>query len=149
MTARISALVAGLLVGTTLATGAAAQERLGQVQFNVSCTAEAQQKFNRAMALYHSFGFKPATQAFTEIAQLDPKCGPMNSTILPSGSFCTRSRVLLRSAQTRGSSASRSRSPTRLMASTVARIASPGNVGSHQATLTKSRPSAIIWPQVG
>jgi len=85
MTARISALVAGLLVGTTLATGAAAQERLGQVQFNVSCTAEAQQKFNRAMALYHSFGFKPATQAFTEIAQLDPKCGPMNSTILPSG----------------------------------------------------------------
>src|SRR5207249_10624371 len=57
--------------------------------------------------------------------------------------------VLLRGAQTRGSSASRSRSPTRLMASTVARIASPGNVGSHQATLTKSRPSAIIWPQVG
>jgi len=51
--------------------------------------------------------------------------------------------------QTRGSSASRSRSPTRLMASTVLRMARPGKVGSHHATVTKSRPSAIIWPQVG
>src|SRR4029434_4234335 len=50
---------------------------------------------------------------------------------------------------TRGSRASRRRSPTRLMASTVKRIARPGKVGSHHATLTKSRPSAIIWPQVG
>src|SRR6185312_3851017 len=53
------------------------------------------------------------------------------------------------STQTLGSRASRRRSPTRLIASTVARIARPGKVGSHHATLTKSRPSAIIWPHVG
>src|SRR5882672_11557078 len=50
---------------------------------------------------------------------------------------------------TRGSSASRRRSPTRLIASTVARMANPGSVGSHHATVTKSRPSEIIWPHVG
>ena len=49
----------------------------------------------------------------------------------------------------RGSSASRRRSPTRLIARTVRRIASPGRVASHQATVTKSRPSEIIWPHVG
>ena len=49
----------------------------------------------------------------------------------------------------RGSRASRRRSPTRLMARTVSRMARPGRVGSHQATVTKSRPSEIIWPQVG
>jgi aspartyl-tRNA(Asn)/glutamyl-tRNA(Gln) amidotransferase subunit A len=49
----------------------------------------------------------------------------------------------------RGSSASRKRSPTRLIASTVSKIASPGKVASHQATVTKSRPSEIIWPHVG
>ena len=40
-TAGVSILVAGLFLGATLATGVAAQE-LGQVQFKVSCTAEAQ-----------------------------------------------------------------------------------------------------------
>ena len=73
-TAGVSILVAALLVATTVATGVAAQE-LGQVQFKVSCTAEAQQKFHRAMALYHSFAWNAAKQAFTEISQLDPKCG--------------------------------------------------------------------------
>jgi hypothetical protein len=75
LAATVSVLVAGLLIAVALATGAAAQEQLGQVQFKVSCTAEAQQKFNRAMALYHSFAWKTAGQAFTEIGQLDPKCG--------------------------------------------------------------------------
>jgi len=75
LAATSSVLVAGLVLGATLATSASAQEQLGQVQFTVSCTAEAQAKFNRAMALYHSFAWKAAKQAFTEIAQLDPKCG--------------------------------------------------------------------------
>jgi hypothetical protein len=70
----ISVLVVGLLMATALSTGTAAQEQLGQVQFTVSCTAEAQKKFNRAMALYHSFAWKAAQPAFTEITQLDPKC---------------------------------------------------------------------------
>jgi tetratricopeptide (TPR) repeat protein len=71
----MSVVLAAVLIGLPLATGALAQERLGQVQFKVSCTADAQQKFNRAMALYHSFAWKGAQPAFTEIAQLDPKCG--------------------------------------------------------------------------
>lgn len=32
-------------------------EQLGQVNFSVSCNAKAQKDFNRAMALFHSFGF--------------------------------------------------------------------------------------------
>jgi tetratricopeptide (TPR) repeat protein len=75
MTAWIVVLAAGLLAGMTLTLGTAAQEQLGHVSFKVSCTAEAQQKFNRAMALYHSFAWKGAQPAFAEIARLDPKCG--------------------------------------------------------------------------
>ena len=60
MTAWVVVLAAGLLAGMTLTLGTAAQEQLGHVSFKVSCTAEAQQKFNRAMALYHSFAWKGA-----------------------------------------------------------------------------------------
>jgi tetratricopeptide (TPR) repeat protein len=75
LAAKLSVLIAGVFATAMLAPGAVAQEQLGQVQFKVSCTAEAQQKFNRAMALYHSFAWKGAQPAFTEITQLDPKCG--------------------------------------------------------------------------
>jgi hypothetical protein len=71
----LAASLALLLVGVTFIGGTTAQEQFGQVQFKVSCTAEAQTKFNRAMAFYHSFAWKAAGSAFTEIGQLDPKCG--------------------------------------------------------------------------
>src|SRR5262249_7566751 len=48
-----------------------------------------------------------------------------------------------------GSSVSRSQSPSRLKASTTRRIASPGKKDTHQALVTKSRPSAIIEPHAG
>src|SRR5207237_8217927 len=48
-----------------------------------------------------------------------------------------------------GSSVSRSQSPSRLKASTTSRIASPGKNDTHQALVTKSRPSAIIEPHAG
>jgi hypothetical protein len=70
---RLSVLLVGVLASAALATGTMAQE-LGQVQFKVSCTSEAQQKFHRAMALYHSFAWKAAGPAFMEIAALDPQC---------------------------------------------------------------------------
>jgi tetratricopeptide (TPR) repeat protein len=54
---------------------AGGKEKLGTVRFEVSCAAEVQPKFNRAMALYHSFHWNGATEAFKELAQLDPKCG--------------------------------------------------------------------------
>lgn len=50
-------------------------EKLGNVRFEVSCAAAVQPKFNRAVALYHSFHWVEGTKAFREIAQLDPKCG--------------------------------------------------------------------------
>jgi hypothetical protein len=71
---RLSVVLVAVIASVALATGTMAQEQLGQVQFKVSCTSEAQQKFNRAMALYHSFAWKAAGPAFTEIGALDPKC---------------------------------------------------------------------------
>jgi hypothetical protein len=68
------------LLGAALANPAFAQVKttdgqLGSVRFQVSCSAAAQDKFHRAMALYHSFDWRRAGAAFDEIAQLDPRCG--------------------------------------------------------------------------
>jgi tetratricopeptide (TPR) repeat protein len=64
-----SALQAGVQATATKA------EELGQVNFPVSCSGEAQEKFHRAMALYHSFDWKKGKAAFEEIANLDQRCG--------------------------------------------------------------------------
>jgi len=48
---------------------------LGQVHFTVSCAGQAQAKFHRAMALYHSFDWPRGKAAFEEIASSDPRCG--------------------------------------------------------------------------
>jgi hypothetical protein len=70
------AVIVGVFLGAVAAaTTVTGKEELGQVQFQVSCTAEAQQKFHHAMALYHSFGWKKAQQTFAEITASDPKCG--------------------------------------------------------------------------
>lgn len=52
-----------------------AAEQLGAVSFPVSCNAAAQQEFNRAMALFHSFWFDPAKQSFAKVLELDGDCG--------------------------------------------------------------------------
>ena len=49
--------------------------RLGTVVFKVECSAPAQQQFNTAMALYHSFAWPQAITAFKAIAAADPACG--------------------------------------------------------------------------
>jgi tetratricopeptide (TPR) repeat protein len=75
-----------LLVVATLVFGnsAAAQhgdhrhdpsEKLGRVNFTVSCTPQAQKLFNRAVAWLHSFEYEEAEKAFTEVAATDPRCG--------------------------------------------------------------------------
>jgi tetratricopeptide (TPR) repeat protein len=51
-----------------------ATEKLGQVSFPISCPPAAQQKFNRALALLHSFQYVEAELAFTEITASDPDC---------------------------------------------------------------------------
>ena len=50
-------------------------EKLGEVNFPVSCNATAQNEFNRAMALFHSFWFDPAKKSFSKVLQNDPECG--------------------------------------------------------------------------
>jgi tetratricopeptide (TPR) repeat protein len=50
-------------------------EKLGDVNFPVSCNAAAQTEFNRAMALFHSFWFDPAKASFAEVLKHDPDCG--------------------------------------------------------------------------
>jgi tetratricopeptide (TPR) repeat protein len=77
LTVAVIALCLG--IGTALPPGALAavtqSEQLGNVNFPVSCSQEAQAKFHRAMALYHSFDWKKGKAAFEEIASLDPRCG--------------------------------------------------------------------------
>src|SRR5215213_8101289 len=50
-------------------------EQLGRVNFKVSCTPEAQKKFNRAAAWLHSFEYEEAERAFAEVTAADPRCG--------------------------------------------------------------------------
>jgi hypothetical protein len=49
-------------------------EKLGKVDFPVSCNAEAQKEFNRAMALAHSFWFNPAINWFGTVLRHDTTC---------------------------------------------------------------------------
>jgi tetratricopeptide (TPR) repeat protein len=49
-------------------------EKLGTVHFPVSCSAEAQAQFQRAVALLHSFWWQEAAKAFTAVTQTDPSC---------------------------------------------------------------------------
>ncbi|HUF20012.1 MAG TPA: hypothetical protein VMP00_04595 [Burkholderiales bacterium] len=49
-------------------------EKLGKVEFPVSCNAAAQTEFNRAMALFHSFWFDPAKKSFARVLEHDRDC---------------------------------------------------------------------------
>jgi len=50
-------------------------EKVGRVNFVVSCTPQAQKQFNRAVAWLHSFEYQEAEKAFTEVTVTDPRCG--------------------------------------------------------------------------
>jgi tetratricopeptide (TPR) repeat protein len=47
---------------------------LGRVQFQTSCTPEAQKQFERALAMLHSFFFPETVKAFNAIPETDPNC---------------------------------------------------------------------------
>jgi hypothetical protein len=49
-------------------------ETLGSVTFETSCDAAVRLKFNRAVALLHSFQFGPAIQGFNSVLADDPTC---------------------------------------------------------------------------
>jgi len=50
------------------------EERLGEVSLPISCSPAAQQQFNRAVAMQHSFFFPETVKAFTAIAEKEPSC---------------------------------------------------------------------------
>jgi hypothetical protein len=50
-------------------------EKIGRVNFPVSCNPQAQKQFNRAVAWLHSFEYEEAEKAFTEVTVTDPRCG--------------------------------------------------------------------------
>jgi hypothetical protein len=61
------------VLASTIATAASPQE-LGRVHFETSCTPQAQAKFDRGLAMLHSFVYPDSVQAFTEAAAADPQC---------------------------------------------------------------------------
>src|SRR5215472_10564203 len=67
---RTSALI-GLLFQSA---AGAQQEKLGDVNFPISCSASAQTQFNRAVAMLHSFFFPETVKAFTALAEQEPSC---------------------------------------------------------------------------
>ncbi|MDT4969535.1 MAG: hypothetical protein QOJ64_4272 [Acidobacteriota bacterium] len=50
-------------------------EKLGRVNFTVSCSPQVRKQFNRAVAWLHSFEYEEAEKAFTEVTVTDPGCG--------------------------------------------------------------------------
>jgi hypothetical protein len=48
---------------------------VGQVHFPVSATAPAQENFNRAVAMLHSFWYEQLDDAFSKVSSDDPFCG--------------------------------------------------------------------------
>jgi len=52
--------------------------QLGTVRFETSCKASVQQDFNRAVALLHSFEFRPAMETFTKVLEADSSCAVAN-----------------------------------------------------------------------
>jgi len=71
-------LLAILLFVLSASTGFAQQadpgEKLGQVNFPVSCSPAVQKPFERAVTLQHSFWYLEALKGFTAVTQTDPDC---------------------------------------------------------------------------
>jgi len=73
---RIARLLVASALGALLTHGGARanEERLGEVNLPISCSPAAQQQFNRAVAMQHSFFFPETVKAFTVIAEQEPTC---------------------------------------------------------------------------
>lgn len=51
-----------------------APDRLGDVVFPISCNKAAQQEFNRALAMLHSFFYPEAGKTFSRSTEINPSC---------------------------------------------------------------------------
>jgi tetratricopeptide (TPR) repeat protein len=73
----IASILLGLFAVTPVANadgGGAPPAKLGTVAFANSCTASAQESFERGVALLHSFWFSESEMAFREALDWDPTC---------------------------------------------------------------------------
>lgn len=101
------------------ATNAAPPAGLGKVYFPVSCSAGAQNRFNQAVALLHSFQYAEATGTFQEITKTDPRCAmaywglamSLDEQIwgFPNAATLTKGRAYIEQARKLGSKTSRER----------------------------------------
>ena len=66
------------LLTLLFASGASAQEKLGNVSFPTSCDRKVQAQFDRAVAMLHSFWFQQGEKAFREVLERDPSCAIAN-----------------------------------------------------------------------
>lgn len=74
---RIKAIVAALGAASIISVSGAfgySTDGLGAVNFPVSCTPEAQKRFNRAAALLYSFDWRRVEQALVDVLEADPAC---------------------------------------------------------------------------
>jgi tetratricopeptide (TPR) repeat protein len=70
-----SFLFASAFLALPIQSGARAQEeKYGDVNFPISCSASAQEQFNRATAMLHSFFYPETLKAFTAIVEMEPAC---------------------------------------------------------------------------
>ncbi len=63
-----------LLVCLVALPAAAAEERLGKVEFASSCSAAVQFQINRGVALLHDFWYEEAKRQFQDVYRQDPNC---------------------------------------------------------------------------
>ena len=76
---RMAFALAFVLAGPWLATAqhdqhVAPGEKIGSVRFETSCQPATAADFNRAVALLHSFEYRPAMETFTKVLAADPGC---------------------------------------------------------------------------
>ena len=71
-------LALSLVPAFALAQHAPHGDKLGTVNFETSCKAETRDDFNRAVALLHSFEYRPAMETFTKVLAADPGCAIAN-----------------------------------------------------------------------
>jgi hypothetical protein len=68
-------LAIAIALSTGLALARADDTTLGKVNFETSCTPEAQKLFNQGMLYQHSFWYRASQRTFEDVLKADPECG--------------------------------------------------------------------------
>src|SRR4051795_1940852 len=75
--ARMTLAIAAAFAAAFLTQPASSQpdQKLGAVEFETSCTPEAQKLFDLGMLYQHSFWYRSSQRAFEDVLKADPECG--------------------------------------------------------------------------